>query len=55
MGYCWDNEKNEGVKVELDGGMYNPTCSRCGYDSLEIDYKHCPGCGTRLIWESESE
>lgn len=48
-------KESNGVQVEWDGGMYVPICTRCGYDSLEIDYKHCPGCGTELIWERESE
>lgn len=47
-------EESDGVQVEWDGGMYIPTCTRCGYDSLDIGYKHCPGCGTRVIWERES-
>ena len=44
-----------GVEVEWDGGMYVPVCKNCGFDSLQINHKYCPECGTKQIWERESE
>jgi hypothetical protein len=49
----WD-EREKGVLIEWDGGMYLPICKHCGFDSVQYEEKYCSNCGIKLNW-SESE